>query len=62
MPDVVAEGAEGILGLHLDDHYLRAQLGRPACRGRAGMACAAHHDVGLDGFRYVAFGDVRLVA
>ena len=23
MPDVVAEGAEGILGLHLDDHYLR---------------------------------------
>ena len=58
MADVVAERAEGVLGLHFNDDDLRAELCGTTGGGGAGMARAAHDNVGFLNRGDLVFGDL----
>ena len=50
MPDVVAQGAEGVLGLHFDDDDLLSKLACAARHGGAGVPGAADDDALVSSF------------
>ena len=61
MAHVVAEDHEVLLGLGVDDDDLRAELGSLAGARRAGVAGAAHHDLGVDGLGDLIGRDLGLL-